>query len=163
MRRYTARPSEDSVGTMRGKWIAGIVLVLCLSGCSAEVGEESQVSSAPGPSAASTGQVEPAPPEQTALEQDQESTPAPESSGAAIEAVPGESEFLQAVGTSWNGDVPEAQTLLSLGSEVCTLLREGTPIADIQVVDEGQEFRDANNDAVRLAALHMLCPDLVQS
>lgn len=148
---------------MRGKWIAGIVLVLCLSGCSAEVADESQVSSAPGPAATSTGQVEPAPPEETAVEQDQENAPAPEGSGSPIEAVPGESEFLQAVGTSWNGDVPEAQTLLSLGSQVCTLLREGTPIADIQVVEEGQEFRDANNDAVRLAALHMLCPDLVQS
>ncbi|VXC45183.1 DUF732 domain-containing protein [Pseudoclavibacter sp. 8L] len=159
----TAPPTEDSVGTMRGKWIAGIVLVLCLTGCSAEVGDESPVSSAPGSSATSTGLAESAPPEETAIEEDQESAPVPEAPGAPIEAVPGESEFLQAVGTSWNGDVPEAQTLLSLGSEVCTLLREGTPIAEIQVVDEGQDFRDANNDAVRLAALHMLCPDLVQS
>ncbi len=161
--RCTARAPEDSVGSMRGKWIAGIVLLLCLSGCSAEVGDESQASSATGSPTPSASQVEPGPPKETPVEQDQESTPAPEVPGSPIEATPGESEYLQAVGTSWNGDVPEAEQLLALGSEVCVLLGDGTPLADIQVVDEGHEFREANNDAVRFAALHMLCPDLVQS
>ncbi|MGO2748723.1 MAG: DUF732 domain-containing protein [Pseudoclavibacter sp.] len=105
--------------------------------------------------------MEQAPAEEVSVEQDEAIAPASEPPGSPIEMVPGESEFLQAVGTAWHGDVPDAQVLLDLGIEACALLRAGTQISDVQVVSEGSEFKDANNDTVRLAALHMLCPDLV--
>lgn len=74
----------------------------------------------------------------------------------------GEAQFLEAVGTAWRGDVPDEAIILQIGRRACDQIGAGTEVADVNVVEGNGEERDRNNDVSRLAALHLLCPELVR-
>jgi len=145
---------------MRRAWALIVVAPLLLSGCVAQSGDAigtpsgtSHSNSATSPGPAVTGSDIPAPSGDAAMPTE---PPAPDE-----RIVQGESEFLDAVGTAWHGDVPDAASLVELGQQACEDIRAGQAVTDVSVVKSNDDFRDANNDALRLAALHFLCPDLV--
>lgn len=139
-----------------------VAAVLVLAGCtsqSEDLPAEPYSSDQPGASA-SVGTVTEAPSVPTPS--DDGAVPAePPSSEEASRA--GEPEFLDSVGSAWHGDVPSPDVLLQLGQEVCDQIRSGLPVADVMVLNDTDPFKEPNNDALRLAALHMLCSDLVDS
>lgn len=74
----------------------------------------------------------------------------------------GEARFLDAVGTAWRGNVPDDSSVLLLGRRACDQIAAGVQIADVNVVEGSGELRNQNNDMSRLAALHLLCPELIR-
>lgn len=74
----------------------------------------------------------------------------------------GDSQFLDAVGTAWRGDVPDESTVLQIGRNACEQIKSGVQISDVNVVEGNGDVRDQNNDVSRLAALHLLCPESIR-
>lgn len=135
---------------------------LVLSGCVAQNGDATGDPSGTSyseditpPSSSATGPEAPAPSGDAAIPTE---PPAPNEN-----ITQGEPEFLDAVGMAWHGEVPDAALLVEWGQRACEDIRSGQAVTDVNVVESNDDFRDANNDSVRLAALHFLCPDLVTS
>lgn len=139
---------------MRRMSALALMLVFAITGCDAErVAPQSTSSDTAETGISSSDPAAPA--DDTGVAAESVAPPAEPSVGEAL--------FLEAVGTAWRGDLPDAGELVRLGQAACGDIRRGAALVDVEVIEGTGEARDRNNDDLRLAALHLLCPELVQS